>query len=801
VSVPAPAADPAQAQEQTSPPGNAALPESADATDPATVADAREQAPVTSPTAETPPAAPQTEGEAEAQVRAKERAIAEAQIEREATPEARRQARPEEGKPQTKVGDSPGATASPVAASPAEPPTSQTLENSGTAQVEKAAAELGLLHRSAPPEQRSVPTEIVPVLHGQVVTEEGPSEGGPETEGGAGAEARATERAIDEQHPVPAAARSGDGQGLGALAGAKALGVEPGSTAEPGSTEDYLESDDDLSGEPAEREERKHSLGAAVRGQADGQEGPFQTGEQEAAPEPMPPPSNQDSPQGQGQGTPDAQDQAVPPPQAGPAAVWDRQSQDQPAPDAQDEAAPTPPPTAEAKAEPEERPSTPAALEGQADEAKIGESPPEAAQRQAVPPPPDATPAAPAGQAKAAGRAQSEPPSTINLTLDKTPLITRIIDALAGVDRIPRDKLCEQVNAPLRDFNATLIELIEGKVVKEDAIAKPPLLYLPLTREEARQHKEKVATAKKQDRFLALLWIHAHRTYREEYRSWPAFLHYEMNMSDTDWEREKRHSRIQILLNERQVKMRVPFNQDMANHLNRVRDDPETFVACVVEFQKLPVKEQTAKRLGEIVRRHLDRNSKLSALRLLLPEATPDEVNNLATVYGNDTWRRWGPEVQRQFQERPTRDCLLELATKHHALPTEKALLAVARGAELVPLVNDLARLMGRWQEDQAREEKRKKWLEEGVFLGLLDPHTGVVNPKPAAEAKPQVGEPAPQPEYEYEIELTGDLLGLIDTESFSADQLALAVADLARSMQAHPITKDSSLHIKVRKK
>jgi hypothetical protein len=90
---------------------------------------------------------PQAEDDAEAKVRATERAIAEAQIEREQKLEAERQARSDGGKPRAKVGDSPGATASPVATSPPGPPTSQTLENSETAQVEKMAAELERLRK------------------------------------------------------------------------------------------------------------------------------------------------------------------------------------------------------------------------------------------------------------------------------------------------------------------------------------------------------------------------------------------------------------------------------------------------------------------------------------------------------------------------------------------------------------------------------------------------------------------------------------------------------------------------------
>jgi hypothetical protein len=205
-----------------------------------------------------------------------------------------------------------------------------------------------------------------------------------------------------------------------------------------------------------------------------------------------------------------------------------------------------------------------------------------------------------------------------------------------------------------------------------------------------------------------------------------------------------------------------------------------------------------------------------------MPDATPDEADILAPISGNYKWGGWGPAVQKQFQERPTRECLLELAAAHHALPTDKALLAVARGADLATLVAELTGLTKRWQEEEDREAKRKGWLAQGKALGLYDPATGKVNLQfPGQAGSPTTApapEPAPQPdeeespdeepepeekaEYEYELELTGDLTGLIEgTRPLTAEQLPLAVADLARALVGHPITKDSSLLITVYKK
>jgi hypothetical protein len=343
-------------------------------------------------------------------------------------------------------------------------------------------------------------------------------------------------------------------------------------------------------------------------------------------------------------------------------------------------------------------------------------------------------------------------------------------------------------------------------VVKEDAIAKR--LYLPLTREEARQHKEKVRTAKRDERFLALTWILEHRTYREVYSSWEEFLNQELVMSLTDWEREKRQARIQMLLEERGIKMQI--NQAMSGELNKVRDDPEVFVAVVSEFQAMPASRQNAKRLREIVERHLARKSKLSSLRQLVPNATPAEADILAPISGNAKWRGWGPEVQKLFRERveagrPPRECLLELATEHHVLPDAKALLAAARGVDLVPLVNDLTGLIARWDEEQVQEDKRKKWLEEGAALGLYDPDTGEI--KPGGEAKQPAANPqagglgqGEQPAALYAVDLTGDFDLLVGTqrhEDISSGDLVDILRTIAEAVEdGESILSPSSLTV-----
>jgi hypothetical protein len=333
--------------------------------------------------------------------------------------------------------------------------------------------------------------------------------------------------------------------------------------------------------------------------------------------------------------------------------------------------------------------------------------------------------------------------------LDKPPLTERIKQALALVDRADRQRLCKDVGAPITEFDAAVMELVEAKQIKEDAISTPPLMYLPLSEKERKQHREDLATARGDDRFLALERIHDRRTYREDYRSWDDFLYYELGYENPHdfWEKEKRRVAAQRLLDQRGLKFRIPPNKQMLLELASVREKPEIFVAAVAQFQTLPQKRQIAKELRGIVDRLLDRDRKLSSLRQSVPDATEEELAALAPIYATDhRWRRWYPETDRQLRERvegsgrPIRDCMFEIAQEIKSLPRDSVLLSVARGADLVRLVNDLVRLQREWERQHDEEEKRKKWLADGVALKLYDPDTGKVKDNPDGDTEAQLG-------------------------------------------------------------
>jgi hypothetical protein len=143
--------------------------------------------------------------------------------------------------------------------------------------------------------------------------------------------------------------------------------------------------------------------------------------------------------------------------------------------------------------------------------------------------------------------------------------------------------------------------------------------------------------------------------------------------------------------------------------------------------------------------------------------------------------------------DKPLRANVLTICNQKRALPDSKELVEEGlRGKDLIWTVNRLKNQKIAWSNLQKIEKQ----------LGPAQEAANLVDevPETAKAAEPKSKEP--KAEYHYELELTGDLMGLLkDTKPFTADQLPLALADLAKQMLGHPITKDSSLNIIVRKK
>ena len=98
-----------------------------------------------------------------------------------------------------------------------------------------------------------------------------------------------------------------------------------------------------------------------------------------------------------------------------------------------------------------------------------------------------------------------------------------------------------------------------------------------------------------------------------------------------------------------------------------------------------------------------------------MPDLSYDETKSLSRL---GIFRQSSPNLVEEARKtaetesRPPADCLAEVCRSHHALPTDKHLLATARGKDLEALVEPLVALRVEWDEAEEQQEKRRE-LEE----------------------------------------------------------------------------------------
>jgi hypothetical protein len=399
--------------------------------------------------------------------------------------------------------------------------------------------------------------------------------------------------------------------------------------------------------------------------------------------------------------------------------------------------------------------------------------------------------------------AESEPPASQTIA-------DRVVEVLAKEGRINKLKLCERSGVGIPEFNRCVIEMVESGRLKSEEVEDTTEVYLAYSEQETRRYDGLLQRAKSDDPFLAVKEIHDEKLYRH-YRSWDEWLHYELGREHDWWTTECRRYDTLRLLAEKGIKFKIPLNKALLLELAKGRDRPEVFVAVVSEFQALAEKRQIAKELKAIVDRHLARARKLDSLRRSVPDVTGDEVALLEPL-GDRRWpNRWKDDWTAGIREqvaagRPLVDCLAERCEEVEELPDDATLLGLARGHDLLEVVNWLRSLQRKWDGEAEKEKRRKELRREAERLGLqiFDPAApppadepravGVQAATPLDQAAPPAAEAPPvsaattvttveEQEASYDVELSGDFLACSPTERFESigsEELANLLSEIA---------------------
>jgi hypothetical protein len=256
--------------------------------------------------------------------------------------------------------------------------------------------------------------------------------------------------------------------------------------------------------------------------------------------------------------------------------------------------------------------------------------------------------------------------------------------------------------------------------------------------------------------------------------------------------------------------------KEEGEHLAELEDHPDQFVQAMIEAEmEFRSRGKSKKSKATCMKNQVARQrAYLNERKVVTPDLTWQEYESLERLGVSRTYFSEEKDILNEADPTKRREMLTAACRTKRTLPTNQQIAQIARGRDLYALVEALLGLKEGWEDDEELEkaeadvarlkrEKAAKAAAAARAAGGVQQFPGQPGTRAPVVPEPAAPQPeGPKAEYEYELELTGDLVGLVrDTKRFAADQLPLAVAGLARAMAGHPITKDSSLHIKVRKK
>jgi len=336
-------------------------------------------------------------------------------------------------------------------------------------------------------------------------------------------------------------------------------------------------------------------------------------------------------------------------------------------------------------------------------------------------------------------------------------------------------------------------------------------VFLVMTQEDRQDLQvleEKVSHGQRES-IAALQAIRERKLYREQYSSFDEYMSQRWNRS-RQWATQQTNWLRRTELLEASGKNSYQLTVGDAQILGPLEDHPDLFVRAVVEAdtEGQPGKKGSRKKmLQAVVERMLAYQGKRSGTK---PDLTYDEFVGLDSLGGQ---RQVQPnlvdEAQQQatLEKRPVADCLVDVCQNHHALPNDSQLLAVARGNDLLAMLQPLAVLQTNWEQER---QLVKQQQEVEAKLAKVRKAQKAEESKDESADEPdedQDEELAEEPEAigpEYQVRLTGDFVHWAEWQEDGAevtllqDDLANLLGTLAEILeQGDSLNGESSITVR----
>jgi hypothetical protein len=211
------------------------------------------------------------------------------------------------------------------------------------------------------------------------------------------------------------------------------------------------------------------------------------------------------------------------------------------------------------------------------------------------------------------------------------------------------------------------------------------------------------------DSLEALEEIRDRRLYRENYETFEDYMAAQWGHSrqwatqNLNWLRMNR-----LLKAQGKSPYQIGLSAADAQVLVRLENEPELLVQAIVEADA-EVKVG-GKRTKSMLQTAVKRMEKLKETRKTVPDITFEEnrtLSNLGKVRKSQPDLVEAAMAKSKVEERPLVDCLIDECRSQHGLPADTQLLAIARGQELIDLIEPLATLMTEWQEVEELKSRR----------------------------------------------------------------------------------------------
>jgi len=237
----------------------------------------------------------------------------------------------------------------------------------------------------------------------------------------------------------------------------------------------------------------------------------------------------------------------------------------------------------------------------------------------------------------------------------------------------------------------------------------------PEERDELRKLEAKFEGGQHES-IVALRAIRERKLFREDHKTFDDYVERRWNRT-RQWATQQINWLRRSELLEANGKDPYQMTVDDAQALAPLEEHPELFVEAIAEADeeaRLSGKKRTKNHIKEAVRRRIDFVAARAALGM--PDLAYDESRALARL---GVSRMVSPDLAAEAKEKvamqgsPLSDCLLEVCRSHHAFPSDRQLLGLARGADLDALVQPLAAARAHWDEIEELQEKRRKKEQE----------------------------------------------------------------------------------------